>query len=142
MLVAFFAAGKSIIPPRARLSAYALGVIVAIHIVSTLAPDLSLLRRAITLAVTLVTTAVLVGELRRRGWEGEIASKHRRPLLRAALFAGTGLLLGSVVANLVGNVALARLLANGTLYSGALLLLLSGVLQVLEGLLTVAHNPP
>ena len=142
MLAAFFAAGKTIIPARARRSAYALGALVAIHIVSTLAPDLSLLRRAIMLAVTLVAAAVLVGELRRRGWEAEIASKHRRPLLRAVLFAGTGLLLASVVANLLGNVALARLLANGTLYSGALLLLLSGVLQVLEGLLTVVLRNP
>jgi small-conductance mechanosensitive channel len=142
MLAAFFAAGKRIIPARARRSAYALGALVAIHIVSTLAPDLSLLRRAIMLAVTLVAAAVLVGELRRRGWEAEIASKHRRPLLRAVLFAGTGLLLASVVANLLGNVALARLLANGTLYSGALLLLLSGVLQVLEGLLTVVLRNP
>ena len=137
MLVAFFAAGRSLIPARARRSAYALGLIVAIHIVSTLAPDLSLLRRAIMLAVGLGATAVLVGELRRRGWEADIASKGWRPLLRAALIAGAGLLLGSVVANLVGNVALARLLANGTLYSGALLLVLSGVLQVLEGLLVV-----
>ena len=142
MLLAFFAAGKRIIPARARLSAYALGVIVAIHIVSTLAPDLSLLRRAIMLSVTLVATAVLVGELRRRGWEGEIASKRWRPLLRAALIAGTGLLLASVVANLLGNVALSRLLANGTLYSGALLFLLSGVLQVLEGLLIVLLRNP
>jgi small-conductance mechanosensitive channel len=143
MLAAFFAAGQSVIPARARRSAYALGVIVAIHIVSTLAPDLSLLRRVIMLAVSLAATAVLVGELRRRGWEAEIASKRWRPLLRAALIAGTGLLLGSVVANLVGNVALARLLANGTLYSGALLLLLlSGVLQVLEGLLIVVLRNP
>jgi len=142
MLAAFFAAGKSIIPARARRSAYALGVIVAIHTVASLAPDLSLLRRAIMLAVSLSATAVLVGELRRRGWEGEIASKRRRPLLRAALFAGTGLLLGSAVANLVGNVALARLLANGTLYSGALLLLLSGVLKLLEGLLIVVLRNP
>ncbi|HZX40982.1 MAG TPA: hypothetical protein VFE93_04030, partial [Myxococcaceae bacterium] len=103
MLVAFFAAGQSIIPARARRSAYALGAIVALHIVSTLAPDLSLLRRAIMLAVSLMATAVLVGELRRRGWEAEMASKRWRPLLRAALIAGTGLLLGSVVANLVGN---------------------------------------
>jgi potassium-dependent mechanosensitive channel len=142
MLAAFFAAGQSIIPARARRAAYALGVIVAIHIVSTLAPDLSLLRRVIMLAVSLAATAVLVGELRRRGWEAEIASKRWRPLLRVALIAGTGLLLGSVVANLVGNVALARLLANGTLYSGALLLLLSGVLQVLEGLLIVVLRNP
>jgi potassium efflux system protein len=142
MLAAFFAAGQSVIPARARRSAYALGLIVAIHIVSTLAPDLSLLRRVIMLAVSLAATAVLVGELRRRGWEAEIASKRWRSLLRAALIAGTGLLLGSVVANLVGNVALARLLANGTLYSGALLLLLSGVLQVLEGLLIVVLRNP
>ncbi|RPH68605.1 MAG: hypothetical protein EHM78_18300 [Myxococcaceae bacterium] len=142
MLVAFFAAGQSIIPARARRSAYALGLIVAIHIVSTLAPDLSLLRRAIMLAVGLAATAVLVGELRRRGWEADIASNRWRPLLRAALIAGTGLLLASVVANLVGNVALARLLANGTLYSGALLLLLSGVFQVLEGLLIVVLRNP
>ena len=142
MLAAFFAAGQSVIPARARRSAYALGVIVAIHVVSSLAPDLSLLRRVIMLAVGLSASAVLVGELRRRGWEAEIAAKRWRPLLRAALIAGAGLLLGSVVANLAGNVALARLLANGTLYSGALLLLLSGVLQVLEGLLIVVLRSP
>ena len=142
MLAAFFAAAQSLIPSRARLSACALGILVAIHTVSSLAPDLSLLRRAIMLAVSLSASAVLLGELRRRGWEGEIASKRGRPLLRAALFAGTGLLLGSAVANLVGNVALARLLAGGTLYSGALLLLLSGVLRVLQGLWVIVLRSP
>src|SRR4029453_15831763 len=70
MLVAFFAAGRSLIPARARRSAYALGLIVAIHIVSTLAPDLSLLRRAIMLAVGLGGTPGLGGGVRRPGWGG------------------------------------------------------------------------
>jgi small-conductance mechanosensitive channel len=142
MLAAFFAAAQSLIPARARRSAFALGIIVAIHTVSSLAPDLSLLRRVILLAVSLSATAMLVGELRRRGWEADIASKRWRPLLRASLIAGTILLLCSVVANLVGNVALARLLASGTLYSGALLLLLSGVLQVLQGLWVIVLRSP
>ena len=94
------------------------------------------------LAVSLSATAVLVGELRRRGWEADLASKRWRPLLRATLIAGTILLLCSVVANLLGNVALARLLASGTLYSGALLLLLSGVLQVLQGLWVIVLRSP
>jgi small-conductance mechanosensitive channel len=142
MLAAFFAAARSLIPARARRSAYALGIIVAIHTVSSLAPDLSLLRRVILMAVSLSATAMLVGELRRRGWEADLASKRWRPLLRASLIAGTILLLCSVVANLVGNVALARLLASGTLYSGALLLLLSGVLQVLQGLWVIVLRSP
>ena len=142
MLAAYFAAAQSLIPARARRSAFALGIIVAIHTVSSLAPDLSLLRRVILLAVSLSGTAVLVGELRRRGWEADIASKRWRPLLRAALIAGTILLLGSVAANVLGNVALARLLASGTLYSGALLLLLSGVLRVLQGLWVIVIRSP
>ncbi len=142
MLAAFLAAGQSVIPARARRSVFALGVIVAIHIVSTLAPDLSLLRRLIMLAVSLAATAVLLDVLRRRRLEAEIPSERWRPLFRAALIAGIGLLLASVVANLVGNVALARLLASGTMYSGALLLLLSGVLQILEGLLVVVLRNP
>ncbi|MGZ6079254.1 MAG: mechanosensitive ion channel family protein [Myxococcaceae bacterium] len=142
MLAAFFAAAQSLIPARARRSAHALGILVAIHTVSSLAPDLSLLRRVIMLAVSLSATAVLVGELRRRGWEAEIASKRWRSLFRAALIAGTILLLGSLVANLVGNMALARLLASGTLYSGALLLLLSGVFQVLRGLWVIVLRSP
>jgi small-conductance mechanosensitive channel len=142
MLAAFFAAAQSLIPARARRSTYALGIIVAIHTVSSLAPDLSLLRRAIMLAVSLSATAVLVDELRRRSWEAEIASKRWQLLFRAALIAGAILLVGSVVANLVGNMALARLLASGTLYSGALLLLLSGVLQVLQGLWVIVLRSP
>jgi potassium efflux system protein len=142
MLAAFFVAGRSLIPARARRSTYALGVIVAIHIASTLAPELSLLRRGTMLVVSLAATVVAVGELRRRGWEADIASKGRRKLFRAALIAATILLLSSLVANLVGNVALARLLAGSTLYSSALMLLLSGVLQVLEGLLVIGLRSP
>jgi potassium-dependent mechanosensitive channel len=142
MLAAFFTAAQSLIPARARRSAFALGIIVAIHTLSSLAPELSLLRRVILLAVSLSATAMLVGELYRRGWEADIGSNRWRPLFRASLIAGTILLLCSVVANLVGNVALARLLASGTLYSGALLLLLSGVLRVLQGLWVIVLRSP
>jgi potassium efflux system protein len=142
MLATFFAAGRSLIPARARRSTYALGVIVALHVASTLAPELSLLRRSIMLVVSLAGTVVAVGELRRRGWEADIPSKRGRKLFRAALIAAAILLLSSLVANLVGNVALARLLAGSTLYSSALMLLLFGVRQVLEGLLVIGLRSP
>ncbi|HUM11971.1 MAG TPA: mechanosensitive ion channel domain-containing protein [Myxococcaceae bacterium] len=142
MLAAFFAAGRSLIPSRARWSTYALAIIVAIHVVSSLAPELSLLRRVVLLAVSLSATAVLAGELRRRGWESELPWPRWRWLFRAALVAGIVLLLTSVVANLFGNVTLARLLTSGTLWSGATMLLLSGVLEVLQGLLVIVLRSP
>ncbi len=89
MLAAFFVAGRSLIPARARWSTYLLGVIVAIYVASTLAPELSLLRRALMLFVSFVGTVLAAGELRRRGWEADIASKWRRKLFRAALIAAT-----------------------------------------------------
>ena len=137
MLVAFLAAGRSLIPQRARRATYALAIIVAIHVLSSLAPELSLLRRSLLLAVSLSATAVLVGELRRRGWEGAMPSPRWRWLLRAALIVGALLLVVSVVGNGIGNLTLAQLLTNGTLGSAAVMLLLSGVLAVLQGLLVI-----
>ncbi len=137
MLVAFFAAGNSLIPERARRSTHALAIIVAVYILSTLAPDLSLLRRTLHLAVSLSALAVFLGELRRRGWESELPSARWRFLFRAGLVGGSVLLVVSVVANVLGNVTLSRLLTSGTLASAAAGLLLSGVLEVLQGLLVI-----
>ena len=137
MLVAFVAAGGSLIPDRARPSSYALAILVALHVLSTLAPELSLLRRGLLLAVSAAGALVLVGELRRGSWESEMPSPRWRTLLRYALIAGTFLLLASVVANAIGNVSLAQLLTTGTLGSAAAALVLSGIVKVLRGLLVI-----
>ncbi len=138
MLVAFFAAGSSLIPARARRSTHALAIIVAVHVLSSLAPELSLLRRGLLLAVSVGAGAVMVGELRRRGWESSLPSPRWRWLLRTLLVVGTLLLGVSAVADTLGNVTLAQLLTSGTLGSAAAMLLLSGVLAVLQGLLVMA----
>lgn len=137
MLMAFFAAGRSLLPARGRRSTYVLAIIVAIHVLSSLAPELSLLRRLLLLAVSLSASAVLAGELRHRGWLAEMPSPRWRSLLRAALITGSLLLGVSAVANVLGNVSLAQLLTTGTLGSAAAMLVLSGVLEVLTGLLVI-----
>ncbi len=137
MMVAFFAAGRSLVPERARRSTYALAIIVAVQLLSSLAPELSLLRRSLLLAVSLSSMAVMIGELRRRGWESELPTPRWRPVLRAALMVGSLLLLVSAVANVLGNMTLATLLTRGTLGSAAAGLLLSGVFEVLQGLLVI-----
>jgi potassium efflux system protein len=137
MLVAFFAAGGSLIPQRARRSTYALAIIVAVHVLSTLTPELSLLRRSLLLAVSVFALALMLGELRGRGWESEMPTPRWRSLLRAGLMVASLLLVVSLVANLVGNVTLAHLLTTGTLASAAAALLLSGVGEVLQGVLVI-----
>ncbi|HSP18157.1 MAG TPA: mechanosensitive ion channel domain-containing protein, partial [Myxococcaceae bacterium] len=137
MLVAFFAAGRSLLPERGRLSIYVLATIVAVHVLSSLAPELSLLRRTLLLAVSLSGAAVLAGELRNGGWQAELQSQRWRSLLRAALITGSLLLGVSAVVNVLGNVSLAQLLTTGTLGSAAAMLLLSGLLEVLAGLLVI-----
>jgi small-conductance mechanosensitive channel len=137
MLAAFFGAGRSLLPQRARRSTYLLAVIVAVYVLSSLAPELSLVRRSLLLAVGLSAAAVLVGELRRRGWEAELPTPRWRSLFRATLITGILLLVVAVVANVLGNVTLAQLLTIGTLGSAMAMLLLSGVLEVLEGLLII-----
>ncbi|MGZ6078028.1 MAG: mechanosensitive ion channel family protein [Myxococcaceae bacterium] len=137
MLAAFLGAGQSLLPQRARRSTYLLAVIAAVYVLASLTPDLSLLRRSLLLAVSFSTAAVLLGELRSRGWESELPTPRWRAVFRATLITGILLLVVAVVANVLGNVTLARLLTQGTLASAMAMLLLSGVLEVLQGLLVI-----
>src|SRR5262249_1626786 len=138
MLGTALAAASSLIPPKARRSTYSLAIIVAVHLLSSLAPEHSLLRRMLLLAVSLSAAGVMGGTLLRREWETAIAGRRRRSLLRAALVFGGLLLLTAAVADLLGNVKLAQVLTTATLASVAMLLVLAGLLAVVRGLLAIA----
>jgi potassium-dependent mechanosensitive channel len=137
MLVAFLGAGRSLIPERSRRSTYVLAASVALYVLSSLAPELSLLRRMLLLVVDLTAAAALFGALRRREWETELPSSRWRGVFRAGMGVGALLLGGAAVANVLGNLGLAQLLTTGTLGSVSVLLLLYGVLVLLRGLLVI-----
>jgi small-conductance mechanosensitive channel len=137
MLAAFLGAGRGLIPPAARRSTYLLAIIVAVHVLSSLTPEHSLLRRSLLLAVSLSASAVLVAGLRRHEWDPQIPSQRWRRIFRGGLVVGAVLLVVSALINLFGNAKLAELLATATLGSVATLLVLFGLLTVLRGLLAI-----
>jgi small-conductance mechanosensitive channel len=137
MLVAFLVAGRDLIPPAARRPTHLLAIIVAVHVLSSLTPEHSLVRRLVLLAVSLSAAAVLVVGLRRGGWNAQIPSQRWRRVFRGGLVVGAVLLAVSALVNLLGNVKLSQLLTTATLGSVSILLLLFGLLTVLRGLLAI-----
>ena len=134
MLLAFARAMGGIMPPGLRRVVYAFGATFAVERLGSLAPEHSLLGRLILLAVAAVACAGILNALRRGSWATGLASEAWRSALRAAGLASAGLLAISIVANLVGNVSLARLLGSSTLVAIAIGVLLGGVAVVLQAL--------
>jgi len=134
MLPAFVRAMGAVLPSGIRRFLYYFGATIAVDRLGGLAPEYSLLARLILLAVVVAALVGLVGALRGEAWSQGIASDAWRKALRAGGFVGAALLAGSIVANLVGNVSLARRLGSGTLDAVAVAALLGGVALVLQAL--------
>ena len=134
MLLAFARAMGGVLPPGLRRVVYAFGATFAVERLGSLAPEYSLLGRLVLLLVAATACAGILATLRSQAWAEGIASDAWRRTLRAAGLAAVALLAVSIVANLVGNVSLARLAGRSTLAALALGVLLGGVALVLEAL--------
>ncbi|HVP69276.1 MAG TPA: mechanosensitive ion channel domain-containing protein [Anaeromyxobacteraceae bacterium] len=134
MLPAFLRAMGGILPPRVRLSAYGLAVTFAVSRVEALAPEHSLLGRLLLLAVAAAALAGLLRERRLGFWRAELPTEAWRRFVRFLANLAVVAFVVSMVASVVGNVSLARRLANGTLASAAIAALVFGTALVVGAL--------
>jgi small-conductance mechanosensitive channel len=142
MLPAFGRAMGGVLPAGIRRSFHSFGALFMVDRLGALAPEYSLLSRLILLAVAAAALAGLLRALRGGTWSSGIASEPWRRALKGAGIAGAAMLAGSILANLVGNVGLARRLGSGTLAAGALAVLIGGVALVLQALWVGAIHLP
>jgi len=142
MLPAFLRAVAGILPRRVLHSVYALAATFAVSRIEALIPENSLLGRLLLLAVAAVALAGLVSEIRRGSWSSDLPSEPWRRAVRVLSHVAAALFAISIVANVVGNVTLARRLANGMLGSAVLAVLIFGTAVVLRALYVgLLHMP-
>ena len=134
MLPAFLRAMSGLMSPPVRRAVFGFTGVFAVSRVGSLLPENSLLGRLVLLAVAGTAMAGLAAELRRPTWLESIPPGPWRRAVRLAVQLATAVFAVSVVANVVGNVSLARRLAMGTLASIAAAVLLFGVAAVLQAL--------
>jgi len=142
MLPAFLRAVGGILPERVRRSVYGIAATFAASRVEALIPENSLLGRLVVIAVAAVALAGLVREIRRGSWAEDLPRASWRKAVRVLSLVAAVLFAVSLVANVVGNVTLAKRLANGMLASAVIAVLLFGTAQVLRALYVgLLHMP-
>ncbi len=143
MLPPFLILARNLLAPELRPPLYGFTVLYAAVRFGALLPESSMPGR---LVILLVAVVGLVGALRmfRKGapWTRAIERPRRRSQVRIVAGAIAALLAGGLVANVVGNVSLARRLSDGSLSTVMIALLLAAVAAVLRALLTGAMRMP
>jgi small-conductance mechanosensitive channel len=143
MLPPFLVLARNLLAPALRPPLYGFTGLYALVRFGALLPESSLPGRLVVLLVGLVG---LVGALRmfRRGapWTQVLESPRRRQQVRAGVGVIAVLLAAGLVANVVGNVSLARRLSDGSLSTGMIALLVAAVAVVLRALLVGAVRMP
>ena len=131
------------LPPQLRTPLFRLAALAAVARIGAILPEYSLPGRLLVLVIGLLTLAGAVDTLRPgTTWLDAVHAGPRRTRLRA-MVAGLAALVGAaVVANVVGNVTLARRLVDGALSTALLALVLAAVARVLRALLTGALHMP
>ena len=135
-------AGK-VLPAAMRAPLYGFTALFGVTRFAAVLPESSLAGRLLILLVAIVALAGTFRLLRKGApWTQAIARPNRRTHIRIALWVIGALLAVSLVANVVGNVSLGRRLADGSLSSGMLALVLAAVARVLRGLFVGALRMP
>ena len=101
---------------RLHLYAVALGLFTVVNVASLQLASGTVLRRLFVLLLTGTMLAALVMLLRKGGMVRVLLQEHDWNFVSFGCYLGGILLLISVVSNIVGNVSLADVLANGTIY--------------------------
>ena len=142
-LPALLVLARKLLAPELRPPLYGFAALYSIARLAALLPDSSLPGR---LLILLAALGGLVGSvmLLRPGapWTRVIERPRRRRNLRIAVSVLAVLLAASLVANVVGNVSMGRRLANGSLSTGMIALVLSAVARVLRALLVGGLRMP
>jgi small-conductance mechanosensitive channel len=143
MLVPFLLIARNLLPRELRAPLYGLTALFAIARFGAVLPEYSLPGRLVAFLVCLVGLAGSLRFLRKDApWTRGIARPERRKRFRAALWVIAIFLAIGLVANVVGNVSLARRLADGSLSTAIIALLLSAVARVLHALLVGGLRMP
>jgi small-conductance mechanosensitive channel len=130
-----------LLPEIFRRPLYGLAALSALDKLAALAPPRTLLSRVAVLVVTSCAVAGLASGLRPGGWARFLRGGWKTAT-RVAAVTAFGLLVVSVVANVVGNATLAERLTRATLNSAILGTVVLGVQVVLEGAVAaVLHLP-
>ncbi len=142
-LPSFLALARKLLAPDLRPPLYGFTALFAVARLGAVLPEASLPGRFLVLLVALVGLVGAVRMLRRGApWTRAIARPRRRKHLRIAVSLLAILLAASLLANVIGNVSLGRRLADGSLSTGMLALLLAAVSGVLRALLVGGLRMP
>ena len=142
-LPALLLLARKLLAAELRPPLYGFAALYSMARLATLLPDSSLPGRLLILLAALGGLAGAVVMLRPGApWARAIARPRRRKHLRIAVSALAILLAASVVANVVGNVSMGRRLADGSLSTGMIALVLAAVARVLRALLVGALRMP
>ncbi|HET8733092.1 MAG TPA: mechanosensitive ion channel domain-containing protein, partial [Anaeromyxobacteraceae bacterium] len=143
MLPPFLVLVRNLLAVELRTPLYRLTALFAVVRLAALLPDASLPGRLLLLLVAALGLLGALSFLRRRApWTGAIRHAGKLGLARLAIGVVAALLAVSVAANVVGNVSLARRLADGSLSTAMIALLLAAVARLLVALLAGSLRMP
>jgi small-conductance mechanosensitive channel len=135
-LPAFLLLARNLLPGELRGPLYGFTALFALTRLGALLPESSLPGRLLILTVSAVGLVGSIRMLRNRApWTQAIRRPRRKRQLRVAVSFLAVALAVALVANVIGNVSLARRLTDGGLSTGMLALILSAVARVLNALL-------
>ncbi|HQR29848.1 MAG TPA: mechanosensitive ion channel, partial [Anaeromyxobacteraceae bacterium] len=143
MLAPFLVLVRALLPEELRRPLYGFTALFAVARVGALVPEYSLPGRLVMLVVAVVGllgAAVLLRKDAR--WPAAVKRPSRRARVRLAVWVLTGLTGAGLVANVVGNVGLGRLLVDGSLSMAMIALLLAAVARVLGALVAGTLRMP
>jgi len=143
MLVPFLVMVRNLLPPELRPPLYGFTALYAVTRIGALVPEYSLPGRVLMLLVAAVGIVGAARLLRKDArWTTGIQRKKRRAKVRFALWSLAGFTAAGLVANVVGNVSMGRLLVDGALSMAMIALLLAAVARVLGALVSGGLRMP
>jgi len=143
MLVPFLLIARNLLAVELRAPLYGFTALFAVARFGAVLPEYSLPGRLVVFVVCLVGLVGAFRLLRRDApWTRAIVRPERRGRIRAALWVIAVLLSIGLAANVVGNVSLARRLADGALSAAIIALLLVAVARVLRALIAGGLRMP
>ena len=143
MLPPFLVLVRNLLAVELRALLYGFTALFAVSRLGGVLPDYSMPGRLVALVVALVGLLGAIRMLRKNApWTQAIVRPGRAGRVRLAVWAIAILLAAALVANVIGNVSLARRLSDGSLSAAMIALLLVAVARVLRAVLVGGLRMP
>lgn len=143
MMAPFLIMVRNLLAPELRPPLYGFTALYAVTRLGALLPEYSLPGRILMLLVAVVGLVGAARLLRTDArWTGAIRRPKRRWKVRFAVWSLAGFIAAGLVANVIGNVSLGRLLVDGALSMAMIALLLAAVSRVLGALVAGGLRMP